>query len=316
MTTLAGGLIAGALGTNAQGAVTAAENETLNNWLNHVTPLLGGQSQAQQLDTALAGCDSANATACATAATLMQTSTSNDQALASACQSPGSLACMYQKTAAYVEGNNIQTADGVTVATAAPQPTYTAPSQAAATLDNMLSSPLAGVLGGLTYGLGGSTATAYYLSSLGVATEGVAAGVAGLGGTTTANVISEATNSAPDAPVYNTQGATRAAANSGNWSDGSLSQTVENIAGSNPQVTYTTSGKTIYTNPTTGASVVYDNAGNYYRVQNAAGQYLDQSGNPMPNNVPLIGPNKTTQTGVPSGVRNGLTHFNNTDPGK
>jgi filamentous hemagglutinin len=127
---------------------------------------------------------------------------------------------------------------------------------------------------------------------------------------------SQAANSAPDAPIYNTQGATRAAANSGNWSDGSLSQTVENIAGSNPQVTYTTSGKTIYTNPTTGASVVYDNAGNYYRVQNAAGQYLDQNGNPIPNNVPLIGPNKTTQTGVPSGVRNGLTHFNNTDPGK
>jgi filamentous hemagglutinin len=129
-------------------------------------------------------------------------------------------------------------------------------------------------------------------------------------------VSKTATNSAPDAPVYNTQGATRAAANSGNWSDGSLSQTVKNIAGSNPQVTYTTSGKTIYTNPTTGASVVYDNAGNYYRVQNPAGQYLDKNGNPIPNNVPLIGPNKTTQTGVPSGVRNGLTHFNNTDPGK
>ncbi|SDG97912.1 filamentous hemagglutinin [Paraburkholderia steynii] len=124
-----------------------------------------------------------------------------------------------------------------------------------------------------------------------------------------------ATNSA-DAPVYNPQGAARATANSGNWSSGSLSQTVQNIVGSNPQVTYTTSGKTLYTNPTTGMSVVYDNAGNYYRVQNAAGQYLDQSGNVIPNNVPLIGPNKTTQTGVPSGVRNGLTHFNNTDPVK
>jgi filamentous hemagglutinin len=125
-----------------------------------------------------------------------------------------------------------------------------------------------------------------------------------------------ATNSTPDAPVYNTQGAARATANSGNWSSGSLSETVQNIVGSNPQVTYTESGKTIYTNPTTGMSVVYDNAGNYYRVQNAAGQYLDQSGNVSPNNVPLIGPNKTTQTGVPSGVRNGLTHFNNTDPVK
>lgn len=121
---------------------------------------------------------------------------------------------------------------------------------------------------------------------------------------------------APNAPVYNPQGAARAAANGGNWSSGSLSDTVRNIVGSSPDVTYTTSGKTIYTNPTTGMAVVYDNAGNYYRVQNGAGQYLDQSGNAIPNNVPLIGPNKTTQTGVPSGVRNGLTHFNNTDPGK
>jgi filamentous hemagglutinin len=31
MTTLAGGLLAGALGANAQGAATSAEKETLNN---------------------------------------------------------------------------------------------------------------------------------------------------------------------------------------------------------------------------------------------------------------------------------------------
>ncbi|WP_233437042.1 hemagglutinin repeat-containing protein [Achromobacter xylosoxidans] len=129
-------------------------------------------------------------------------------------------------------------------------------------------------------------------------------------------IMNENTYSASDTPVYNSQGAARAAANRGNWSDGSLSKTVNNIAGPNPKVTYTTSGKTIYTNPITGMSVVYDNAGNYYRVQNAAGQYLDQSGNQIPNNVPLVGPNKTTQAGVPSGVRNGLTHFNNTDPSK
>lgn len=95
-----------------------------------------------------------------------------------------------------------------------------------------------------------------------------------------------------------------------------MSETVQKIVGANPEVTYTASGKTIYANPTTGMSVVYDNVGNYYRVQNYPGQYLDQSGNVIPNNVPLIGPNKTTQTGVPSSVRNGLTHFNNTDPVK
>jgi hypothetical protein len=116
------------------------------------------------------------------------------------------------------------------------------------------------------------------------------------------------------APVTNIQGTTRAAANSSNWSSGSLSETVHRIVGPNPEITYTASGKTVYTNPTTNMTVVYDNAGNYYRVQNAVGQYLDKSGNVIPNNVPLIGPNKTTQTGVPKDIRQGLTHFTNTDP--
>ncbi|APA89441.1 hypothetical protein BJG93_28465 (plasmid) [Paraburkholderia sprentiae WSM5005] len=45
---LAGGGLAGALGYNAQGAATAAENETLNNYLNHW--------QVQSLLTTLKGC--------------------------------------------------------------------------------------------------------------------------------------------------------------------------------------------------------------------------------------------------------------------
>jgi len=35
-----------------------------------------------------------------------------------------------------------------------------------------------------------------------------------------------------------------------------MSETVQNILGTNPEVTYTASGKMIYTNPTTGMSVV------------------------------------------------------------
>ncbi|WP_162253555.1 hemagglutinin repeat-containing protein [Achromobacter sp. Root565] len=116
-----------------------------------------------------------------------------------------------------------------------------------------------------------------------------------------------------DVPIYNPSGAARAAEHSGNWSSGSLKETVRNVAGENPKVEYTTSGKTVFTNAMTGASVVLDNAGNYYRVQNSAGQYLDQNGNAIPHNVPLVGVDKTTQTGIPSGVRNGLTHFKNSD---
>ncbi|WP_232464414.1 hemagglutinin repeat-containing protein [Burkholderia ubonensis] len=116
-----------------------------------------------------------------------------------------------------------------------------------------------------------------------------------------------------DNPVSNSDGAARAATHGGNWSSESLEGTVAKIAGPNPQIKYTSTGKTVYTNPETGNSVVYDNAGNYFRVESASGQYLDKSGNVIPNNVPLIKPNKTSQTGVPAGIRNGLTHYNNSD---
>ncbi|WP_249185014.1 hemagglutinin repeat-containing protein [Burkholderia cenocepacia] len=116
-----------------------------------------------------------------------------------------------------------------------------------------------------------------------------------------------------DNPVSSSDGAARAATHGGNWSSESLEGTVAKIAGPNPQIKYTSTGKTVYTNPETGNSVVYDNAGNYFRVENSTGQYLDKSGNVIPNNVPLIKPNKTSQTGVPTGIRNGLTHYNNSD---
>jgi hypothetical protein len=58
------------------------------------------------------------------------------------------MGCLFQKSLAYLAGNTIGTADGVTVATPEQTPVYTPPSQQAATLDNMLGSPLAGILGG------------------------------------------------------------------------------------------------------------------------------------------------------------------------
>ena len=101
------------------------------------------------------------------------------------------MGCLFQKSLAYLAGNTIRNVDGVTVATPEPTPVYTPPSQQAATLNNMLGSPLAGILGGITYAAGGSTSTAYYVTTLGVATDGIAAGVAGLGGTSSVNVVSE-----------------------------------------------------------------------------------------------------------------------------
>lgn len=119
------------------------------------------------------------------------------------------------------------------------------------------------------------------------------------------------------APVSNPAGADRAARYGENWQGVSANETIAQVAGKNPVVTYTESGKTIYTNSTTGMQVVYDNAGRYFRIENtnATGplRFTDQFGKPIPNNVPLIQPSKTTLVGVPSDVRNALTHFKDID---
>ena len=118
-------------------------------------------------------------------------------------------------------------------------------------------------------------------------------------------------------PVYNSAGAARTAQWGASQQGVSLNDTIMNIAGPNPQITYTASGKTLYLNTQTGLQVVYDNAGNYFRVEdtNVTGplRYTDQFGNPIPNNVPLIKTSGTTQMGLPSDIRNALTHFTNTD---
>ena len=117
--------------------------------------------------------------------------------------------------------------------------------------------------------------------------------------------------------LYNPAGAERAAIHGGNWQSVSAKDTIRRIAGDNPVVEYTTSGKTIYRNPQTGLQVVYDNAGKYFRVENSAGsgtaQFVDQFGKPIPDNVPLAKPDSVTQTGVPKNVRNALTHFLDAD---
>ncbi len=122
---------------------------------------------------------------------------------------------------------------------------------------------------------------------------------------------------APTGPVFNPAGAARAAKFNSFQQGASLSETVRNIAGDNPVTTYTASGKTVYTNPSNGMQVVYDNTGNYFRVEDTTVtgplRYTDQFGKPIPANVPLIKQSGTTQTGVPSDVRNALTHFTNTD---
>ncbi len=75
----------------------------------------------------------------------------------------------------------------------------------------------------------------------------------------------------------------------------------------------TNTGKTIYKNDTTGKQVVYDNDGNYFRIEdtNLSGKrvYTDINGDPIPNNVIVNG----KQMGLSQSEYNRLTHFNNKD---
>ena len=106
-------------------------------------------------------------------------------------------------------------------------------------------------------------------------------------------------------------GAWRAARFGSMWTRASLKDAVSTVAGQTPTITQTAQ-KTIFTNPQTGMRVVYDRAGNYFRVQNPQGKYVDQFGKPIPDNVPLVN-SKASEIGVPRDVRQSLTHFNNVD---
>ncbi|WP_323144389.1 hemagglutinin repeat-containing protein [Massilia phyllosphaerae] len=120
-----------------------------------------------------------------------------------------------------------------------------------------------------------------------------------------------------DFPVFNPAGAVRAEKFSDYQQKVSAKETIFMIAGENPIISYTESGKTLYRNPESGLQVVYDNAGRYFRVEdtnvNGPLRYTDQFGQPIPNNVPLLNKRGTSQTGVPSDVRKALTHFTDSD---
>jgi filamentous hemagglutinin family protein len=105
-------------------------------------------------------------------------------------------------------------------------------------------------------------------------------------------------------------GAARAAQYSANWESSSLQSALNKFA---PGAKGTVSGqKTIYTNPETGIEVVFDNAGNYFRIQNTnltgKRSYLDLNGN-IPNNKIVDG----KQLGRSQAEYNQVTHFSNAD---
>ncbi|MET3551720.1 DUF6862 domain-containing protein [Burkholderia sp. 567] len=115
--TLVSGSVAGALGLNVQDAVTAAQNETLNNWLNHVPSSLMLLSDQQRYDNAVAACGNGDQQACATAKTLQTLSQQNDAWLANACAGGAArLPVRGAMTAALAGGNMVEFINGTAYA--------------------------------------------------------------------------------------------------------------------------------------------------------------------------------------------------------
>ena len=112
--------------------------------------------------------------------------------------------------------------------------------------------------------------------------------------------------------VHNAGGYERSQKYSNNWSDESLSKTVDKIAPDSKPVK-TSSSKEIYNNPKAGKQVVYDTDGNYFRIEDTTltGKrvYTDINGNQIPNNKIVNG----KQIGISKSEYNQLTHFNNID---
>ena len=106
-------------------------------------------------------------------------------------------------------------------------------------------------------------------------------------------------------------GAARSAKFSEGWEKRSLSEAINKFAPEAEGIG-TSTGKTIYNNSETGIQVVYDNNGNYFRIEdtNLSGKnkYLDMEGN-IPNNKIIDGKTKGRS---PSEYKQ-ITHFNNID---
>ncbi len=110
----------------------------------------------------------------------------------------------------------------------------------------------------------------------------------------------------------NIRGHVRAAQFGSSWPRGSLSEAIKRFA-PNSKGVFTSKGKVMYLNPRTGIQVVYDKAGNYFRIENTmlSGKrvHLDLDGNPFPNNKIVNG----KQMGMNQGEYNQISHYINID---
>ena len=107
-------------------------------------------------------------------------------------------------------------------------------------------------------------------------------------------------------------GAGRAAEYGQGWANASLKDAIEKFAPGVEGVLSKDAQKTIYLNTETNIQVVYDNSGNYFRIENlnlkGKRKHLDFTG-AVPNNKVVNG----KQMGRSKGEYHNVTHFNNVD---
>lgn len=91
-----------------------------------------------------------------------------------------------------------------------------------------------------------------------------------------------------------------------NWGKASLKKTLNNFVSNSIAQSNAKGTKSIYTNNKTGTRVIYDKKGDYFRIQDKEGHYLDLNGNRV--NVPSNLSGKEASNYVKKN-----THFKNSD---
>ncbi|MDR3411397.1 MAG: DUF637 domain-containing protein [Formivibrio sp.] len=158
---VAGALVAGAFGQDANAAATAAQNETQNNWLKHKAEAFNKPSEADQLKATASACSasgSLNSESCGKLNELRATSLARDQALTSACVDASSAACMLAVADAKANGNIVVRASNGQMFAVDPADAQILSGDAnskATLLDKQLGSPLGAILSASIIAFGG-----------------------------------------------------------------------------------------------------------------------------------------------------------------
>ncbi|MCK4150449.1 DUF6862 domain-containing protein, partial [Ralstonia pseudosolanacearum] len=179
---MAGGAIAHAIGGDTTAGASTAQNSAMNNWLDHRAPFKGAYSEQERRDRAAAACKD-DPKQCDVANDLDAKSRQRNADLQAACANLSSDTCRGAMAVAKAAGNNIVFEGGKVYAYGREESVARSldPSPAAKTLDTMVGSTPAGILGSIPYFKSNADpAAGYYFAQYGMALDMLGAGVLGL----------------------------------------------------------------------------------------------------------------------------------------